>query len=121
MCCIRRWWDSALEAGEKGDGGRRRGEGEASCWKVDGVEKVRIVSGCVEQMWAWVRYAGESERGDGVEKMDVDLCDRAGAGMRGDARSELGERRGEGRGGGEASSEAVLKEEKDKAGVQAME
>src|SRR6476661_807435 len=34
-------------------------------------------------MWAWVRYAGGSERGgsergDGVEKMDVDLCDRAG-------------------------------------------
>ena len=64
----------ALEAGRK----VMEGEGEASSWKVEGVEKVRIVSGCVEQMWAWVRYAGGSERGDGVEKMDVDLCDQAG-------------------------------------------
>ena len=49
--------DRALEAGRKVMEGE--GEREACSWKVEGVEKVRIVSGCVEQMWAWVRYAGE--------------------------------------------------------------
>ena len=42
------------------------------------LEEMRILSGCGKQMWAWVRYARGSQRGDAVEKLDIDLCDRAG-------------------------------------------
>ena len=64
----------ALEAGME----VMQGEGEASSWKVEGVEKVRIVSGCGAKMLAWVRESGGKGSGNGVEKLDIDLCDQAG-------------------------------------------
>ena len=42
------------------------------------LERLRIVSRCTREMVAWVRYAGGSQAGDEVVKLDVDLCDERG-------------------------------------------
>ena len=43
------------------------------------LETLRIVSRLVRgEMVAWVRYAGGSQAGDEVVKLDVDLCDERG-------------------------------------------
>ena len=42
------------------------------------LERLRIVSRCTREMVAWVRYAGGSQAGDEVVKLDIDLCDEHG-------------------------------------------
>ena len=42
------------------------------------LESLRIVSPCVREMRAWVRYAPGSRANDKVVKLDVDLCDAQG-------------------------------------------
>jgi acyl transferase domain-containing protein/enoyl-CoA hydratase/carnithine racemase/acyl carrier protein/SAM-dependent methyltransferase len=42
------------------------------------LESVRIVSTCVEEMVAWVRYSKNSRREDKIIKLDIDLCDLEG-------------------------------------------
>src|SRR5579864_3415403 len=61
-----------------GSGSGNGNEGRMGKRLPYGLEEMRIRSGCGEQMWAWVRYARGSQRGDGVEKVDIDLCDAAG-------------------------------------------
>jgi polyketide synthase PksN len=42
------------------------------------LEAVRILSPCVREMAAWVRYAPGSEAGSKVVKLDIDVCDGDG-------------------------------------------
>lgn len=43
-----------------------------------GVESVRIISPCVKEMYAWVRYSRGSRAGDRTFKLDIDLTDSQG-------------------------------------------
>ncbi len=42
------------------------------------LERLRIVSRCTREMFAWVRYAPGSQATDNVVKLDIDLCDERG-------------------------------------------
>ncbi|MBC9915661.1 polyketide synthase dehydratase domain-containing protein, partial [Chitinophaga varians] len=39
---------------------------------------LKIIAACTERMVAWVRYAPDSEAGQRVTKLDIDVCDEAG-------------------------------------------
>src|SRR5579864_9564516 len=96
-----------------GSGSGNGNEGRMGKRLPYGLEEMRIRSGCGEQMWAWVRYARGSQRGDGVEKVDIDLCDAAGqvcVEMRGVSWQATGEEREEER---EAEKEEEREAEKE--------
>ncbi len=42
------------------------------------LEYIRIISTCIEEMFAWIRYSHGSKPGDIVTKLDIDLCDFQG-------------------------------------------
>lgn len=42
------------------------------------VESLRVVSACMKEMMAWVRYSEGYEPGDKTIEVDIDLCDRQG-------------------------------------------
>ena len=95
-----------------------KGGGEASSWKVEGVEKVRILSRCGEKMLVWIRESQGKRRGDGAVKVDVDLSDEQGkVCVQMEAVSwVIGDERA-----GAVERPAVAVYEEDKAGVQAVE
>ncbi|PYP93777.1 MAG: hypothetical protein DMG65_00080, partial [Candidatus Angelobacter sp. Gp1-AA117] len=43
------------------------------------LESLRVLSPCTREMFGWVRYSKESQAGDNVAKVDIDLCDGHGS------------------------------------------
>ena len=42
------------------------------------LEELEIYSPCVEEMWAVIKKEGESQVGDRIQKLDIDICDGEG-------------------------------------------
>jgi len=42
------------------------------------LDKLRILSHCTQEMFAWVRYSVASQPADSLLKLDIDLCDERG-------------------------------------------
>ena len=45
---------------------------------ASGLETLRIIQPCTEEMYAWVRYSAGSQARDSAVKLDIDLCDERG-------------------------------------------
>jgi polyketide synthase PksN len=43
------------------------------------LERLEVSGPCNDTMWAWVRYSAGNSASDRVQKLDIDLCDDAGA------------------------------------------
>jgi amino acid adenylation domain-containing protein len=42
------------------------------------LDTLRIISECSKEMFVWVRYSPDSQPGDNIERIDIDLCDLQG-------------------------------------------
>jgi len=65
--------DSALQSAQ-----RMLEDGVNAARVMSALKTLRIVSPCVREMWAWVRYASGSQAGDATVELDIDLFDAQG-------------------------------------------
>ncbi|MEW9712965.1 SDR family NAD(P)-dependent oxidoreductase, partial [Paenibacillus sp. SI92] len=66
--------DSALQASI----GLRMGSEELKPALPFALQEIEIIGTCTPKMWAWIRNSNDSQAGDKVRKLDIDLCDEQG-------------------------------------------
>ncbi|MEW9702993.1 polyketide synthase dehydratase domain-containing protein, partial [Paenibacillus sp. SI8] len=66
--------DSALQASI----GLRMGSEDRKAALPFALREIEIIGRCTPKMWAWIRTSRNSQAGDRVRKIDIDLCDEQG-------------------------------------------
>ncbi|MBY9087709.1 PfaD family polyunsaturated fatty acid/polyketide biosynthesis protein, partial [Paenibacillus sp. HN-1] len=66
--------DAALQASL----GLRMGSEDRRAALPFALREIEIISPCTPKMWAWIRNSSNSQAGDQVRKLDLDLCDEQG-------------------------------------------
>ncbi|UJF34762.1 SDR family NAD(P)-dependent oxidoreductase [Paenibacillus hexagrammi] len=66
--------DSALQASI----GLRKGKEELKAALPFALQEIEIFGACTQKMWAWIRSSTNSQTGERVRKLDIDLCDEQG-------------------------------------------